>query len=161
MIFKINTARYVTSDNIIFNTELVIIALAGTFRKFKSTPLANKHDQTIFRCGPYAFLNARNRSPTHFVPNICHQHQRSRPYLYWIVQSSAKHWQYFGCLKFEKTANVWTANVSPRTVFLFLRIWTCRRWCEYDCTFVFIYFDPQESIKQGALDQDRNIQNGP
>ena len=27
-----------------------------------------------------------------------------------IVQSSAKHWQYFGSLKFEKTANVWTAK---------------------------------------------------
>ena len=26
------------------------------------------------------------------------------------VQSSAKHWQYFGSLKFEKTANVWTAK---------------------------------------------------
>ena len=32
------------------------------------------------------------------------------------VQSSAKHWQFLGRPKFEKTANVWTANVSPTTV---------------------------------------------
>ena len=39
MIFKMKTARYVTNDNIIFKTELVIIALAGTFGlvlKFRS-----------------------------------------------------------------------------------------------------------------------------
>ena len=33
------------------------------------------------------------------------------------IQSSAKHWQFLVCPKFEKTANVWTANVSPTTVY--------------------------------------------
>ena len=49
------TARYVTNDNIIFKTELVMIALAGTFGlvlKFRSAFRSPKVEVKVFQNFP-------------------------------------------------------------------------------------------------------------